>query len=98
MGRFGSLDDTPAGRTKKQRGASGAAGLSGIAGLSKGFGDGNVKKKPDYEVGDRVTHIKFGLGTVAELTDEPKDYKVSVDFDEAGRKVMYAGFAKLKKV
>ena len=98
VGRFGSLDDTPAGRTKKQRGASGAAGLSGIAGLSKGFGDGNVKKKPDYEVGDRVTHIKFGLGTVAELTDEPKDYKVSVDFDEAGRKVMYAGFAKLKKV
>ena len=94
-GRFGSLDDTPAGRARKR---SGSAGLSGIAGISKGFGGGNVKQKPDYEVGDRVMHVKFGLGTVAELTEEPKDYRVSVDFDELGRKVMYATFAKLKKV
>ena len=43
-------------------------------------------------------HAKFGIGTVAELKDEPKDYRVSVDFDEDGRKVMYATFAKLKKV
>ena len=96
VGRFGSLDDTPAGRTRKR--GSGSAGLSGIAGLRKGFGDENVKRKPDYEVGDRVMHAKFGIGTVAELKDEPKDYRVSVDFDEDGRKVMYATFAKLKKV
>ncbi len=94
-GRFGSLDDTPAGRAKKRNSSS---ALSGIAGISKGYGSGSVKQKPDYEVGDRVMHVKFGLGTVAELTDEPKDYRVSVDFDEVGRKVMYATFAKLKKV
>ena len=29
---------------------------------------------------------------------EPRDYKVTVNFDSAGNKIMYAAFAKLKKV
>ncbi len=95
VGRFGSMDDTPAGRTSKK---SKAAALQGLAGISKGMGNGAVKQKPVYGVGDRVSHVKFGIGTVAELKDEPKDYRVTVDFDEAGRKVLYAGFAKLEKV
>ena len=90
VGRFGSLDPTPAGKRKK----NGASGIASISGISKG----NVKQKPEYVVGDRVQHVKFGIGTVAEIADEPKDYKITVDFDEMGRKVMYAGFAKLKKL
>ncbi|MBR5338406.1 MAG: DNA helicase PcrA [Lachnospiraceae bacterium] len=52
----------------------------------------------DYGVGDRVSHIKFGTGTVLEITSGGRDYEVKVDFDDVGVKKMFAGFAKLKKV
>ena len=52
----------------------------------------------DYGPGDRVSHIKFGQGTVKEVTDGPKDYEVTVVFDKAGQKKMFASFAKLEKV
>ena len=54
--------------------------------------------KPDYDKGDRVSHIKFGQGTVTDLVKDTKDYKVTVNFDGAGTKILYAGFAKLKKL
>ena len=53
--------------------------------------------KPDYEVGDRVRHVKFGEGTVLAIEKGARDYQVTVDFDAAGQKIMYAGFAKLQK-
>ena len=52
----------------------------------------------DYGKGDRVRHMKYGEGVVLELTREPRDYKVTVLFDKAGQKIMYASFAKLKRV
>ena len=57
--------------------------------------------RPDslsYGPGDRVRHVKFGEGTVAEIRDGGRDFEVTVDFDSAGRKKMFAGFAKLVKV
>ena len=51
-----------------------------------------------YGVGDRVQHIKYGQGEVLQIEREPRDYKVTVAFDEAGQKIMYASFAKLKRV
>ena len=56
------------------------------------------KAEVDYKVGDRVVHQKFGEGTVKEIEDGPRDYQVTVDFDEAGQKMMMASFAKLKKI
>lgn len=53
--------------------------------------------KPDYSVGDRVRHIKFGSGTVERLEKGDKDYEVTVNFDRCGIRKMYASFAKLKK-
>ncbi len=62
----------------------------------------DYKVKPlsslDYGVGDRVKHIKFGEGTVADIVHGGKDFEVLVDFDRVGRKKMFASFAKLKKV
>lgn len=52
----------------------------------------------EYGVGDRVRHIKFGEGTVADITEGGRDYEVAVDFDNFGRKKMFASFAKLKKI
>ncbi len=67
-----------------------------LAGLSKGMPQ--VAQKPDYVVGDKVSHVKYGIGTVTDLQEGPRDYKVTVMFDEVGQKVMYAAFAKLQKV
>lgn len=62
----------------------------------------DFKVKPvgelDYQVGDRVKHIKFGVGTVEEITKGGRDFEVAVEFDRVGRKKMFASFAKLKRV
>lgn len=52
----------------------------------------------DYEVGDTVRHVKFGVGIVKNITEGGRDYEVTVDFDRFGVKKMFAGFAKLKKI
>ena len=67
----------------------------GAGALSKGA---PVSDSLDYGVGDRVRHIKYGVGTVAAIEKGPRDYQVTVQFDAAGQKIMYAAFAKLKKV
>ena len=51
-----------------------------------------------YETGDRVSHVKFGEGTVTAIVEGGRDYEVTVDFDGAGTKKMFAAFAKLRKV
>jgi len=76
--------------------ARGVSGLQKINGLSKGAqASGDA---PDYGVGDRVLHTKYGEGTVLSLNKGTKDYQVTVKFDSVGQRSMYAGFAKLKKV
>ena len=65
-----------------------------LASLSKGM---PAPSEPDYKVGDRVRHVKYGEGTVKAMELTPKDYKVTVVFDEAGQKIMFAAFAKLVK-
>ena len=52
----------------------------------------------DYGVGDTVRHVKFGVGIVKNIVEGGRDYEVTVDFDRAGTKKMFAGFAKLKKI
>ncbi len=64
------------------------------------FGKAFTVEKPEsleYRAGDRVRHIKFGVGTVVDIADGGKDFEVTVDFDKAGRKKMFASFAKLRK-
>ena len=77
--------------------AQGISSLNQIAGISKGV---SVKEDVtlEYGVGDRVKHIKYGEGTVLNIDREPRDYKVTVNFNKAGQKIMYASFAKLKRV
>ena len=70
--------------------------LNKVAGISKGMN--GAKSGLEYGVGDCVQHIKFGTGVVKAIQDEARDYKVTVEFEKFGQKVMYASFAKLKKV
>ena len=77
--------------------SKGIGELNRLAGIQKGV-SGMQKETPDYQTGDRVTHIKYGEGTVLDMVKEPRDYKVTVDFDGFGKKIMYASFAKLKRL
>ena len=52
----------------------------------------------DYQAGDKVSHVKFGVGIVQKIVEGGRDYEVTVDFEKAGVKKMFASFAKLKKV
>ncbi|HEY9574580.1 MAG TPA: 3'-5' exonuclease, partial [Lachnospiraceae bacterium] len=52
----------------------------------------------DYQVGDRIRHVKFGEGSVENIVDGGKDFEVTVNFDRVGVKKMFAAFAKLKKI
>ncbi len=56
------------------------------------------EKGLDYAVGDRVSHVKFGEGTVQAITDGKRDYEVTIEFDSVGVRKMFAAFAKLEKV
>ena len=55
-------------------------------------------KGPGYDVGDRVRHMKFGDGLVTAITEGGRDYEVTVQFDQAGQKKMFATFARLQKI
>ena len=77
--------------------AGGGLGSLKVAGISKGVG-AVTGGKPDYDIGDRIKHVKYGEGTVTDLEPGARDYKVTVDFDDVGQKIMYAAFAKLIKV
>lgn len=59
-----------------------------------------VKKSEglDYGVGDTVKHVKFGVGTVRQITEGGRDYEVTVEFEKFGVKKMFAAFAKLQKL
>ena len=50
-----------------------------------------------YNVGDKVKHIKFGVGTVKSIVVGGKDFEVVVEFSSSGTKKMFASFAKLVK-
>lgn len=68
---------------------------------STGFASGRAGSSSTdvlgYAEGDTVLHATFGKGTVEKIESSPRDYKVTVNFDQFGVKKMLAGFAKLKK-
>ncbi len=51
----------------------------------------------NYGVGDKVKHLKFGIGTVKDITPAGADFEVTVEF-MAGTKKLPAKIANLKKI
>ena len=68
-----------------------------LDGLTKGAPT-MVQEDLGYATGDRVRHIKYGEGTVLNIVQDTRDFKVTVNFDDYGNIIMYAAFAKLKKI
>ena len=51
----------------------------------------------NYAVGERVSHPKFGTGTIERIEPLSTDHKLVVAFDKFGSKTLLAKFAKLEK-
>lgn len=97
-------EETPAAKTSaymQAKQAFKAKPFGGQASFSKAparsFGKPS-QDGPGYGIGDRVRHVKFGEGTVNDIVKGGRDYEVTVAFDGAGTKKMFAAFAKLEKI
>ncbi|HWJ14165.1 MAG TPA: UvrD-helicase domain-containing protein [Gemmatimonadaceae bacterium] len=71
-------------------------------GMPVGFTGGieyESQDAPNYVIGARVKHRKFGSGTIAELAGVGRDAKVKVDFDDeaVGRKTLVIAQANLER-
>lgn len=66
--------------------------------IQKGMGSASPAGAPDYQVGDRVSHTKFGQGVVRSLTKLTNDYEVVIEFDGFGQRKLRSSFAKLTKL
>lgn len=66
--------------------------------IQKGMGSASPAGAPDYQVGDRVSHMKFGQGVVRSLTKLTNDYEVVIEFDGFGQRKLRSSFAKLTKL
>ena len=82
-------------------GADGKKSMSASELMNSGVVKKGVEKSSaslDYAPGDKVKHIKFGVGEVISIVDGGRDYEVTVQFEGYGIKKLFAQFAKLKKV
>lgn len=100
MGSLGYRDSGRKGGPHNEQSRAGGRKRSGpgIPSLMQKGMDRPKLEHLDYGVGDRVSHVKFGMGTVTEITQDKRDFMVTVDFDGAGRKKMFASFARLMKL
>ncbi len=64
--------------------------LSSYAGRTRSF--------DRFEVGDRVSHQAFGLGTVMGVKEMGADLLYEIAFDKVGTKKLMATYAKLRKI
>ena len=90
-------DDEPAGPVYGGRGAgrTGASG-AGLSGL--GAAPARAKAVPALDVGDRVLHTSFGLGTVLAVGVGGHATHVDIDFGSGGKKRLDLSFAPLEKL
>ena len=63
---------------------------------ASGYEDLN-QDAPQYRRGERVVHQTFGFGSILQVSGFGRDLKVTVDFDQAGRKKLMVRFADLQR-
>jgi DNA helicase-2/ATP-dependent DNA helicase PcrA len=87
---FDNIYETPgwkrAQRQQSERRSSGPTTIDGEL-VARSIDDGRGSA---YERGDRVLHLKFGMGTVTSVEGN----KLTIDFDAAGRKKVLESFVK----
>ncbi|MEW2547450.1 ATP-dependent DNA helicase [Streptomyces sp. NPDC047002] len=92
----------PAGPVSSSSPSSGGAfsPLSGGRGGTRSRQKGQITDRPviALEVGDRVTHDKFGLGTVVAVTGSGSEAQAEIDFGEAKPKRLLLRYAPVEKL
>jgi DNA helicase-2/ATP-dependent DNA helicase PcrA len=76
---------------------------NGYPGFGKPFpmndsSQGKSMNEANYQVGDKVRHMKFGPGEVVEVIPAGSDQEITVDFERVGKKKMFASLVKMKKI
>ncbi len=62
------------------------------------FGKAQNAAPDRLNIGDEVSHIKYGHGMILSVTDLSGDYMYEIAFDDFGTKKLMATYAKLKKL
>jgi DNA helicase-2/ATP-dependent DNA helicase PcrA len=57
-----------------------------------------IPKLKAFNVGDRVSHLTFGAGTISAVTPMGGDVLYDVEFDTAGHKRLMGSYAKLTAI
>ena len=95
-GGSGSSGSGRSGKVTTRRIAPSAASKSkSNAGSATG---GNGLSISDFQIGDRITHDKFGLGTVVDLQDKGSKSVITVDFGSDGVKRLMLAVAPIEKL
>jgi DNA helicase-2/ATP-dependent DNA helicase PcrA len=81
-------------------GAGSAAGRRSSPAAGWGKSAGRMKDRPviTLAVGDRVTHDRFGLGTVVSVSGPADDAKATIDFGAEGTKQLLLRYAPVEKL
>ena len=92
----GSSGSGRSGKVTTRRIASSAASKSKPNAGSAASGNG--LSISDFQIGDRITHDKFGLGTVVDLQDKGPKSVITVDFGSDGVKRLMLAVAPIEKL
>ncbi len=97
---WANLTPVPAPSTGYSRGYSSAQSRVAATGLSSGGLRGGVGNRAvvSVEVGDRVSHDAFGMGTVVEVNGAGDKAQATVDFGSGGTKRLVLRYAPLVKL
>ncbi|OZG60232.1 ATP-dependent DNA helicase PcrA [Bifidobacterium lemurum] len=80
--------------TRRVAPKSGGSSAQPVSSLDKD----NQLNIADFSIGDKVTHDKFGLGTVVDLQDKGRNSVITVDFGSAGTKRLMLRVAPIEKL
>ena len=72
------------------------AALAGIGNKKTETNDNNSEYLKEFDIGQRVKHKKFGVGTVSKILGEGKNKTLEIIFDDFGMKRLIIEYAKLQ--
>lgn len=97
-GNYTSKNTSKSRRTIGQGTTSGKQSSRRSAGITRTASVSSGAEKLSWNVGDKASHKKWGIGTVVQVKGEAKDLQLDIAFPEEGVKSLLASFAPIEKV
>lgn len=97
---YGSVSGSAHGRSGKvtTRRIAPSSGMKSQTTRAGSAASGNGLTIADFQIGDKITHDKFGLGTVVDLQDKGPKSVITVDFGTDGVKRLMLSVAPIEKL